>query len=121
MGAGGQREDSILDAVGPDRPTFLELVQAIRTAVGSRAPIVRVPGSLVPPISSALNLALHDVLLTRDEYRAMADGLADTDGPGTAPTSITDWLADHAATIGSRHVNELERHFDANRGPTPTR
>jgi nucleoside-diphosphate-sugar epimerase len=121
VGAGGQRDDSILDAVGPDRPTFLELVQAIRTAVGSRAPIVRVPGSLVPPISSALNLALHDVLLTRDEYRAMADGLADTDGPGTAPISITDWLADHAATIGSRYVNELERHFDANRGPTPTR
>ena len=90
--------DSIIDAVGPDRPTFLELVEAIRAAVGSRARIVQLPGLLLPPISSVLNRVLHDVLLTSDEYHAMADGLADTDGPATAPTSITEWLTEHGAT-----------------------
>ena len=79
VAAGGERDDSIIDAVGPDRPTFLELVRAIRVAVGSRAPMVRLPGWLLPPISTVLNRALHDVLLTGDEYHAMADGLADTD------------------------------------------
>ena len=58
-----------------------------------------------------LNLALHDVLLTKDEYHAMADGLADTDGPSTAPTALTDWLAEHGATLGTQYANELERHF----------
>jgi uncharacterized protein YbjT (DUF2867 family) len=110
--AAGQRDDSISDAVGPDRPTFLELVRAIRTAVGSRARIVHVPGLLVSPISALLNLALRDVLLTRDEYRSMAEGLADTDGPATAPTAITDWLFDQAQTLGTQYVNELQRHFD---------
>lgn len=121
VAAARPREDSIIDAVGPDRPTFLELVRAIRAAVESRTPIVRVPGRLVPPISSVLNLALHDVLLTKDEYRAMADGLANTDGPSTAPTAITDWLTDHASSLGSHYVNELERHFDAGSKPIATR
>jgi uncharacterized protein YbjT (DUF2867 family) len=110
--ASGQSHNSIIDAVGPERPTFLELVRAIRAAVGSRARIVRVPGALLPPLSSLLNRALHDVLLTKDEYHAMADGLADTNGPSTAPTALGDWLVEHGATLGIRYANELERHFD---------
>jgi NADH dehydrogenase len=103
--------DRIIDAVGPDRPTFLELVDEIRAAVGSRTRIVRVPGVFLPPISAVLNRALHDVLLTKDEYHAMADGLADTDGPNTAPTSISAWLAANGATLGATYANELDRHF----------
>jgi uncharacterized protein YbjT (DUF2867 family) len=104
-------DDQIVDAVGPDRPTFNELVRAIRTAVGSRSVIVSVPGALLPPLSAVLNRALHDVLLTSDEYHAMAGGLADTDGPATAPTAITDWLTAHASTLGLHYANELQRHF----------
>jgi len=109
--AASKRNDSITDAVGPDRPSFLELVRAIRVAVGSRARIVHVPGLLVPPIASVLNLALRDVLLTKDEYRSMSDGLADTDGPNTAPTAITAWLTEQGHNLGRQYVNELERHF----------
>jgi uncharacterized protein YbjT (DUF2867 family) len=111
VAAGGRTDDSIIDAVGPDRPTFVELVGAIRGAIGSHSRIVRVPGAMLTPISSVLNLALHDVLLTSDEYHAMSDGLADTDGPPTAPTSITAWLADNAPTLGTHYANELQRHF----------
>ena len=106
-----QPDNSVIDAVGPDRPTFFELVHAIRAAVASRARIVYVPGQLLPPISSILNRALHDVLLTKDEYHAMADGLADTDGPSTAPVAITNWLVEHGETLGIHYANELERHF----------
>jgi uncharacterized protein YbjT (DUF2867 family) len=105
--------DRIIDAVGPDRPTFLELVEAIRTAIGSRARIIPVPGSLLPPISSVLNLVLRDVLLTADEYHAMADGLADTDGAATAPTAITDWLTAQGPALGTHYANEIKRHFDS--------
>ena len=109
--AAGQPENSIIDAVGPERPTFVELVSAVRAAVGSRARIVRVPGALLPPLSSLLNRALHDVLLTKDEYHAMADGLADTEGPTTAPTALGDWLVEHSASLGTKYANELARHF----------
>jgi NADH dehydrogenase len=108
---GAERGDSVSDAVGPERPTFLELVTAIRDLVGSRARIVHVPGATVPLFARLLGVALHDVLLTRDEYRAMAAGLADTDGPATGSTALSDWLAANASVLGIRYANELDRHY----------
>lgn len=108
---GSERHDSVTDAVGPERPTFLELVGQIREAVGSRARIVRIPGAAVPMLSSLLGLALHDVLLTKDEYAAMSAGLADTEGPATGGTRVTAWLSEHAADLGLTYANEIQRHF----------
>ncbi len=108
-----ETHDSVTDAVGPERPTFTELVTAIRSAVGSRARLVHVPGAMVPAAARVLGLALRDVLLTPDEYWAMAAGLADTDGPATGSTALSAWLAEHGGSLGLRYANELERHFDA--------
>jgi NADH dehydrogenase len=108
---GGERGDSVTDAVGPESPTFLELVTSIRSAVGSRARIVRVPPPLVPPMARLLGLFLHDVLLTRDEYGAMASGLAATAGPATGPTALSDWLNENASVLGLHYANEIDRHF----------
>ena len=108
---GASREASVVDAVGPDRPTFLELVQTIRAAVGSRAKVIQVPGVLLPVAATFLNIALRDVLLTWDEYRAMADNLADAAGTATGTTSIKQWIADNGASLGITYANELERHF----------
>ncbi|MDT4920431.1 MAG: hypothetical protein QOI15_1333, partial [Pseudonocardiales bacterium] len=75
----GARTDSVvLDAVGPQNLTFREVVDTIRTAVGSRSVVVPVPARLLTGLSGALGLVLRDRLLTREEYRAMADGLADS-------------------------------------------
>jgi NADH dehydrogenase len=111
IAAAADPDNSIIDAVGPERPTFFELVNEIREAVGSHARVVRVPGALLPPLAALLNCALHDVLLTADEYNSMADGLADTDGPPTAPTLLSEWLTRHGADLGTKYANELERHF----------
>jgi NADH dehydrogenase len=108
---GASGPDAVVDAVGPERPTFLELVQCVKEAVGSRALVIRVPGVVVPPMAWALGLVLHDVLLTGDEYRAMAGGLADTDGPATGSTSVTEWVRAHRDSLGRRYANEIDRHF----------
>jgi NADH dehydrogenase len=109
--AGEETETEVIDAVGPERPTFVELVQFIKETVGSRSRVVRVPGSLIPPAAQLLGLALRDTLLTAEEYQAMADGLADTDGPATGETSLTRWITDHKGALGRSYANELDRHF----------
>jgi len=109
--AGGSADTRVIDAVGPERPTFLEMVQTIRDATGSRSRVIRVPGALIPPAARLLGLALRDTLLTADEYRGMADGLADTDGPATGETSLSRWISDHKGTLGRVYANELARHF----------
>lgn len=111
LAAAAERTNTIVDAVGPERPTFIELVQQIKTAVRSCSLIVRVPGCAVPPLASLLGLALRDVLLTGDEFRAMAEGMADSDGPTTGSISLSAWIRDHSETLGRHYANEIERHF----------
>jgi uncharacterized protein YbjT (DUF2867 family) len=104
-------EDVLLDAVGPQSLTFREMVTVIRAAVGSRAVVIPVPGAAVPALSAALGIVLRDVLLTREEYRAMADGLADSDAPATGDIAFTDWVARHGPDLGRTYANELDLHF----------
>jgi NADH dehydrogenase len=111
VAASAERNDTVVDAVGPERPAFLELVTLIREAVGSRALIMRLPGFAVPALASVLGLLLRDVLLTGDEFRAMSEGLADTDGPATGTIAVSDWIRHHADTLGRSYANEIERHF----------
>jgi NADH dehydrogenase len=103
--------DRIVDAVGPERPTFVELIEQIRDAVGSRARIVHVPAPVLLGMSKVLGAVMRDVLLTADEYRSMAEGLADSDAPTTGAVRVSDWLANHGNTLGTRYANELELHF----------
>jgi NADH dehydrogenase len=116
VAAGAARTDTVTDAVGPERPTFFELVRAIRSAVGSRSLIVRVPGVLVPPLATLLGLVMRDVLLTGEEYRAMAAGLADTDGPATGTIAVSEWIGANADSLGRTYANEIDRHFRRRRG-----
>ena len=109
--AGNSAETEVIDAVGPDRPAFFDLVRHIRDAVGSHSQLIRVPGSLIPPAARVLGLALRDTLLTAEEYEAMAEGLADTDGPATGEISLMQWISDHKGTLGRTYANELDRHF----------
>jgi NADH dehydrogenase len=101
------------DAVGPESLTFRDMVTAIRAATGSHALIVPVPGGAVAPLAGLLGLALRDVLLTGEEYRAMAGGLADSDAPTTGPTRFTEWVSQHGGDLGRRYANELDLHYRA--------
>lgn len=108
----GARTDAVVvDAVGPQSLTFGELVHTVRTAVDSHAAIVPVPARALTALSSTLSLILRDRLLTREEYQAMAHGLADSDAPATGTIRITDWITEHAPELGRRYANELDRHF----------
>ena len=104
-------DDRVVDAVGPERPTFAELVRQIRTAVGSKTSIVSVPVPILLGMSRVLGAVMHDVVLTRDEYRSMAEGLADSDAPATGSVRLSEWLSEHGDTLGASYANELDLHF----------
>lgn len=104
-------ENTVTNAVGPERPTFDEMVRTIRDAIGRRTPLVRVPGALIPALSRVLDVVVRDQILTRDEYRAMAEGYADVDGPSTGSVRLSQWVAENADHLGVRYANEVRRHF----------
>lgn len=108
----GARDDTVtLDAVGPERPTFRELVGQIRTAVGSRSPIIGVPGPVLMGLSAVLGVIMRDRVLTAEEYRTMAAGMADSDAQPTGTTRFSEWVTAHGDTLGRTYANELTRHY----------
>jgi uncharacterized protein YbjT (DUF2867 family) len=93
-------ESITLDAVGPDRPTFDELVRLVAAALGRRARIVHLPAGLVVAAGRLLGAVARQDLLTRDELRSTMEGLADTDGPATGTVSLAAWLAEQGDALG---------------------
>jgi NADH dehydrogenase len=111
VGLGARPDNVVVDAVGPESVTFRQLVETIRTAVGSRSMLVPVPGAAIPAFAAILGIALRDTLLTPQEYRSMAAGLADSSGPSTGTIAVTDWIREHGDQLGVRYASELDLHF----------
>ena len=109
--AAGADGDEILDAAGPEKMSFAELVHAIRRAIGSGVPVLHVPSLAMAAASSALGLVLRDVVLTRDEISGLTAGLLVSHDPPLGRIAFTDWLDAHSEEIGRRYANELRRHF----------
>lgn len=107
----GSEPATVVDAVGPQSLTFRELLEHLRAAIGARSIIGSVPGAVFPAITGALGLALRDTLLNREEYLAMAAGLADSDEPSTGEIRLTEWITEQRDTLGRRYAHEIRRHF----------
>ncbi len=109
--AGQRKENMICDAPGPEKFTFLELVQVIRDKIGSRARIIHVnPGSAYF-LCKLLGRLVNDVLLTRDEIRGLMANLLVTGSPPAGQTSLADWLEQNRNTVGVKYASELNRHY----------
>lgn len=104
-------DDLIVDAAGPETLSFAELVHAVRRATGSRAPILTLPPIAVAAAAHALGVVVGDVVLTVDEIKCLTAGLLVSHQPPLGRIGFTDWLNDHANTIGQTYANELRRHF----------
>jgi NADH dehydrogenase len=111
LDAGNVNHDLIVDAAGPETLSFAELVNAIRHSVGSHALILRLPPIALAAVAHALGLVVGDVVLTADEIKGLTAGLLVSHHPPLGRIAFTDWLAEHAASIGESYANELERHF----------
>jgi uncharacterized protein YbjT (DUF2867 family) len=109
---GENNTDTTLDAVGPESLTFIDLLHHIRTSIDSNTLVLPVPGTLFPAITWTLGRALRDTLLTREEYLAMANGLADSHAPATGATSLTEWITQNRHTLGTTYAHELRRHYE---------
>lgn len=111
LGAAGASDNMTIDAVGPESLAFADLLAHLGRAVGSHAVRVPVPGAVFPVVTGALGLLLRDTLLTREEYLAMAAGLANSAAPTTGSTRLTSWINEHADQLGHQYAHEIRRHY----------
>ena len=116
MLAHAERSDaSQVDAVGPERFTFVELARTLAEIIGVRARIVHVPPTLGWLITKLIDPFVRDVMLTREEIKGLMRGLLDSEAPAAGATRLTDWAHAHAATLGTRYASEVGRRVHRDR------
>ncbi len=109
--AGGSADSAVMDVVGPETYTFNDLVRLIARAIGSRAWVAHAPPGLVHVLLAIPGAAVHDIVLTRDEIKGLMANLLVSASPPLGRRRFSDWVEQHAATLGRTYASELARHF----------
>jgi uncharacterized protein YbjT (DUF2867 family) len=100
-----------VDAAGPETMPYRELVDRVRTAVGSRSLVVPMPAQVVLAAARLLGLVVRDVVLTHDEIRELTSSLLTSHEPARGEIRISDWLFANADKLGHRWSSELARNY----------
>lgn len=106
-----------LDAAGPERISFRDLVTRIRGAVRSRARILPMPPPLVASLCALVSPFLADTVLTRGEIDGLTGALLVGEAPASCRRRFDDWIAQVGSEIGRRYVSDRRLHMD--RRPPP--
>jgi uncharacterized protein YbjT (DUF2867 family) len=110
---GGAHANEVVATAGPRDWAFLEMVRAIRAAVGSRAMILRAPAWCALAGLTMAGLMLRDVVLTGDEVKGLTREYLYAEAPLRRGDDFATWLArdDTRRALGRQYASELERHF----------
>ena len=106
---GTGREDTVINAIGPETFTYRELLATIGTIIGKRRPILSIPPLMGYLCGLAIGRAMGDVVITREEIKGLMANLLYVDDRPAGTTRLTDWMRAHADTLGVAYANELTR------------
>jgi uncharacterized protein YbjT (DUF2867 family) len=109
---GRRRENVIINAVGPETFTYRELVAKIGELIGKPRPVVSVPPWLGYAVGWLMGMFVRDVVITRDEIDGLMADLLYVDSPPIGTTALTEWVIQHADTLGRHYTSELARRKD---------
>ena len=109
---GENRENRVIDAVGPETFTYRDLVIAIGGAIGKKRLIMPVPPVVAYFAGRMMGMVMRDILLTRDEIKGLMADLLYVDSEPAGETRLTVWMSDNAESLGKRYANELVRRRD---------
>ncbi len=96
----------IVDAVGPDRPTWSEVIHELRPLVHSHAVVVPMPSPVLGSRGPILGMAPGEGRAGHDELVATIRGMADTEGPPTGDVSLWTWIHQRATLLGADHHHQ---------------
>ena len=109
--AGAADGNAVVDAAGPERVSFEELVRLVAGAVGRDVRLAHVSPRVVLALARVAGLLRRDVLLTADELAGLQAELLVSAQPPLGTASVRAWVAANGAGLGRRYVSELARNF----------
>jgi uncharacterized protein YbjT (DUF2867 family) len=102
---------TVSDAAGPETFGFKQVVELVRDATRARARVVRAPRPLGLALTRAANIALRDVVVTRDELEGLGRSLLVSRSPPLGHDRFTDWVEEAGSNLGREYASELARNF----------
>jgi NADH dehydrogenase len=114
---GRSRENAVIDAIGPETFTYLDLVIALSSILQAQRPMILMPPALGYAAVWVIGKIMGDILLTRDEIKGLMDNLLVTSSPPAGKTRLTDWARENAAVLGVRYASEIARRKPRQRVP----
>ncbi|TAL22679.1 MAG: NAD-dependent epimerase/dehydratase family protein [Nitrospirae bacterium] len=106
---GQEKENVIIDAIGPETFTYRELVGEIGMAIGKERPVVYIPPFIGYCVGYIAGKIFGDVTITRDEIEGLMANLLYTNSHPVGQTRLTEWVKEHAETVGAHYSSELAR------------
>lgn len=109
---GENKEDIVINAIGPETFTYKGLVETIGDIIGKKRPIISVPPAVGFIASILIGKLVDDVMITREEIDGLMSDLLYVDSPPVGKMKLTDWVGEHADSLGRRYTSELARRKD---------
>jgi NADH dehydrogenase len=106
---GRNRDNTIINAIGPETFTYRELIKEISKAIGKKRLIISVPPAIGYTAAKLVGRIVNDVLLTRDEIEGLMAGLLHVDSPPAAETRFTNWAKENAESLGKHYARMRQR------------
>jgi uncharacterized protein YbjT (DUF2867 family) len=108
--AGGPSGRTV-DAAGPDVLQFREMIEIVRSAVGSRSIVVPMPAWAVLAAGRALGVIVRDVVLTPNEILELSTSFLTSKEDPRGQIRFAGWVAANADGLGRRWSSELARNY----------
>lgn len=102
-------ENRIIDAIGPETFSYLDLVKSIMDIIGIKKPILKIYPELIYLGSKILGWYLKDITITRKEIKGLMSNLLYTESDPVASTKFTEWAIENRDILGVNYANELFR------------
>lgn len=105
------KDSYIMDAVGPEKFTFKELVQRVGEKIGAKRHMISAPPRLALLAAQFLSLFVNDVILTPEEVDGLMANLLVSNEPARGKIKFSDWLEENKNTIGAKYASEIAKHY----------
>ncbi|PLX99159.1 MAG: epimerase [Desulfuromonas sp.] len=109
VAAGGEKEDGVINATGPESFTFGGLVEQLGRIIDCPRPIIPIPPWFGLLAGRLVGMFVRDVVITREEIGGLMAGLLAVDEEARGLVRLTDWAREHRDTLGRRYASELAR------------
>lgn len=109
---GEQRDNTIINAIGPETFTYKELVEQIGMIIGKKRPMLSIPPVVGYWAGAIMGKVVGDVIITREEIEGLMADLLVVDAPPAGRTRLTDWARENADWLGKYYASEIGRRKD---------